>query len=87
MLLYYLAVSLEYWKRLEAIFCQNEKISSRQNEFRNSIFLMIRFDHFNPKGGVGGGSKVPAGQEIVCHFSQGYAMVTKILDFIHKRSN
>ena len=25
--------------------------------------------------------KVPAGQEIVCHFSQCHAMVTKILDF------
>jgi hypothetical protein len=30
---------------------------------------------------------VPAGQEIVCHFSQGHAVVTKILDFIHKHSN
>ena len=40
----------------------------------------------NPKGGEGG-PKVPAGQEIVCHFSQGHAMVTKILDFIHKHSN
>ena len=37
---------------------------------------------FNPKG-CGGGPKVPSGREIVCHFSQGYAMVTKILDFIH----
>ena len=33
---------------------------------------------------AGGGAKVPADQEIVCHFSQGYAMVTNILDFIHK---
>ena len=37
----------------------------------------------NPKVG-GGGPKVPAGQEIVCHFSQDHTMVTKILDFIHK---
>ena len=36
---------------------------------------------FNPKGC--GGPKVPTGQEIVCHFSQGHAMVTKIIDFIH----
>ena len=41
---------------------------------------------FNPKGG-GGGPKVPAGQEIACHFSQDCAMVTKILDFIHKHLN
>ena len=40
----------------------------------------------NPKGG-GGGPKVPAGQEIACHFSQDHAMVTKILDFIHKHLN
>ena len=31
--------------------------------------------------------KVPAGQEIVCHFSQDHAMVTKNLDFIHKNLN
>ena len=42
--------------------------------------------HINPKGG-GGGPKVPAGQEIACHFSQDCAMVTKILDFIHKHLN
>ena len=40
----------------------------------------------NPKGGRGG-SKVTAGQEVVCHFSQGHAMVTKHLDFIHKHAN
>ena len=34
-------------------------------------------------GGGGGGGKVTAGREIVCHFSQSYAMVTKNLDFIH----
>ena len=37
--------------------------------------------------GEGGGPKVPTGQEIVCHFSQGHAMVTKSLDFIHKHPN
>ena len=42
--------------------------------------------HFNPKGG-GGGLKVPAGQEIACHFSQDHTVVTKILDFIHKHLN
>jgi hypothetical protein len=26
----------------------------------------------------------PIGQEIACHFKQDHAMVTKILDFIHK---
>ena len=36
---------------------------------------------------AGGGPKVPTGQEIVCHFSQGHAMVTKSLDFIHKHPN
>ena len=34
-----------------------------------------------------GGPKVPSGQEMVCHFSQVHAMVTKILDFIHKHPN
>ena len=48
--------------------------------------LISLFVWFNPKR-CGGGPKVPAGQEIVCHFSQGHAMVTKILDFIHKHSN
>ena len=42
---------------------------------------------FNPKGGGGGGPKWPTGQENVCHFSHGHAMVTKILDFIHKDLN
>ena len=37
-----------------------------------------------PKGWGGGGLKVPTGQEIVCHFSQDHARVTKILDFVHK---
>jgi hypothetical protein len=32
----------------------------------------------------GGGPKVPAGQKIVCHFSQGHAMVTKNLEYINK---
>ena len=36
---------------------------------------------------MGGGPKVPGGQEIVCHFSQGQVMVSKILDFIHKPPN
>ena len=40
----------------------------------------------NPKG-CGGCPKVTAGREIVCHFSQSHAMVTKILDFIHKHLN
>ena len=30
---------------------------------------------------------MPTDQEVVCHFSQGHAMVTKILEFIHKYSN
>ena len=41
--------------------------------------MFIRYV-FKPKG-CGGGPKVPGGQEIVCHFSQGHAMITKILDF------
>ena len=40
----------------------------------------------NPKGGRGG-PKVPSGFSIGCHFSQDHAMVTKILDFIHKHLN
>jgi hypothetical protein len=52
----------------------------------------IRFDSkrgppLNPKEGGGGGPNVPTGQEIACHFSQDHAMVTKILDFIHKHLN
>ena len=35
----------------------------------------------------GVGPKVPSGWEIVCHFSQGHVMVTKVLDFIHKYPN
>ena len=31
-----------------------------------------------------GGWNPPIGLEIACHFSQDHAMVTKILDFIHK---
>ena len=34
-----------------------------------------------------GGPKWPTGQENVCLFSHGHAMVTKILDFIHKHLN
>ena len=34
-----------------------------------------------------GGGNPPIGQEIACHFSQDHAMVTKILDFIHKHLN
>ena len=40
----------------------------------------------NPEG-CGGGSKCPYGFSIGCHFSQDHAMVTKILDFIHKHPN
>ena len=36
---------------------------------------------------AGGGPKVPSGFSIGCHFSQDHAMVTKILDFIHKHLN
>ena len=35
----------------------------------------------------GGGLKVPAGQEIACHFSQDHTVITKLLDFIHKHPN
>ena len=34
-----------------------------------------------------GGAKWPTGQENVCHFSHGQAMVIKILDFFHKDLN
>ena len=34
----------------------------------------------NPKEG-GGGSYVPAAQEIACHFSQDHARILKLLDF------
>ena len=34
-----------------------------------------------------GDPKWPTGQEIVCHFSHGRAIITKILDFIHKDLN
>ena len=53
------------------------------------IFSRVRvlhLDRLNPKGG-GGGSKCPIGQEIRSHFPQDHAMVTKILDFIHKHPN
>ena len=42
----------------------------------------------NPQTTRGGwGWNPPIGQEITCHFSQDYAMVTKILDYIHKHPN
>ena len=34
-----------------------------------------------------GGGIPPIGQEIACHLSQDHAMVTKILNFIHKHPN
>ena len=34
-----------------------------------------------------GGRIPPISQEIACHFSQDHAMVTKILNFIHKHPN
>ena len=34
-----------------------------------------------------GGPKVPSGFSIGCTFSHGHAMVTRILDFIHKHLN
>ena len=49
------------------------------------LFILLSL---NPKGcvcggwGGGGGAKMPGGQEIVCQFSQGHAMVTKILDYL-----
>ena len=47
------------------------------------IVLILKL--VNPKGGSV--KKLPTGQEIVCHLSQGHAKVTKNLDFIHKRPN
>ena len=40
---------------------------------------------FKPKG-CGGRLKVPDGQAIVCHFSQGHAMITKnlVIDYFDK---
>ena len=63
-------------------YSKSEQISKQNtNELRyKSAFVL------NPKGG-GGGPKVPAGQEIACHFSKDHAMVTKILDFIHNHPN
>ena len=49
---------------------------------RNKEFLKKIVWTNNPKGSKGsrrGGSKWPAGQENVCHFSHGHAMVTKFL--------
>ena len=54
--------------------------------FSFAFFSLKSYFFFNPKGG-GGGLKVPAGQEIACHFSQDHTVVTKILDFIHKHLN
>ena len=64
--------------------------------FLSVVFLLIsnltnrlhlhQFLGINPKG-VGGASKCPIGQKIGYHFPQDHAMVTKILDFIHKHPN
>ena len=53
-----------------------EKMSSKFEIGINVECLKESVDliFFNPKG-RGGGPKVPGGQEIVCHFSQGHAMV------------
>ena len=64
---------------------------SMPRNFGQTSKLLSNLEYFgcsfiNPKG-CGGGPKVPGGQEIVSHFSQGYAMVTKILDFNHKHPN
>ena len=59
---------------------KNQTFNRWRIEF-DSVVLIV-----NPKGG-GGGLKVPAGQEIACHFSQDHTVVTKILDFIHKHPN
>ena len=58
---------------------KHEKMLPRFCELCDDIFETIYHNVFNPKGGVG--PKVPACQEIA---SQDCAMVTKILDFIHK---
>ena len=54
------------------------------NVIAKVVFLTISF---NPKGCGGGDPKVTTGREIVCHFSQSRAMVTKNLDFIHMHPN
>jgi hypothetical protein len=63
-------------KKLERFLPKNQHTQRKLLNFENWV---------NQKGGVGG-PKVPAGQ-IACHFSQDHAMVTKILDFIHKHPN
>ena len=72
--------------------CFAEFGNVKLKKIQSSLFKFINFKKgrldfwLNPKGG-GDGPKVPAGQEIVCHFSQDHAMVTKNLDFIHKHPN
>ena len=48
------------------------------------LVLGLGFDFYLTLIEPGGWWNPPIGQEIACHFSQDHAMVTKILDFIHK---
>ena len=61
-------------------------LASLERFGEDNAWVYLLTSHFNPKG-CGRGPKVPSGREIVCHFSQGDAMVTKILDFMHKHPN
>ena len=58
----------------------------KTNLFKQSLVQKIKLIlliFFNTKGG----RECPICQEIDCHFSQNYAIVTKNLDFIHKHLN
>ena len=86
-----------FWKQREPVNQNGSQVkgchflSMQINTFCGNLVNLLKFEAegrefaniFNPKG-CGGGHKVPTGQEIVCHFSQDHARVTKILDFIHK---
>ena len=62
------------------------KLIQSMNRISHTILDPLQFTLLTLKE-AGVGPKVPAGQEIACHFSQDHAMVTKILDFIHKHPN
>ena len=74
----YLNQDYQYFRQKLGIFLDNLKIKV----IRKYPYIKVVQYPSLTLNDAGGGPKVPTGQEIVCHFSQGHAMVTKNLDFI-----
>ena len=74
----------EIWS--EMVFCYQNSSDLLWEEIEKNFWnSRLKAENLTLKDA--GVPKVPTGQEIVCHFSQGHAMVTNILDFIHIHPN